>query len=443
MKIGLIITVFLLLCISSAQGRDMNNMPADTNGIRIAVLSDLHVMVPELVEKDGNALENYIKHDRKLLKESTAIIQKAISELIEEKPQLVLVTGDMTKDGEYICHRYIADSCLNKLKKAGIKVLVVPGNHDINNPHAMTYNGDVAERTKTVSPQEFTDIYSEYGYKDAIARDKNSLTYVAQPFKNLIMICIDACQYKKNDFKRNICQTSGKIKRGTLKFISMQLKDANSRGIPVMVMMHQGLVEHWDKQAIVMKDYLVSPRRKVAEMLAKGGVNYVFTGHFHAQDIVKYTYKGHSLYDIETGSVVTYPMPYRLMTLNNGTLDIRSKYIRNFNYNSNVTDYAEYAKANIAKDLELLLSGEIPKKIPVQSRDKIIKAAIEAIIAHFKGDEQIDEQQKQRLEEAFRLARVKMPIFANLYIKAVKGLWNDREPADNNVVLGKDSLASE
>ena len=45
-------------------------------------------------------------------------------------------------------------------------------------------------------------------------------------------------------------------------------------------------------------------------------MDYIFTGHMHANDIAAVTTEaGNTLYDIETGSVVTYPSPARSVTL--------------------------------------------------------------------------------------------------------------------------------
>ena len=41
------------------------------NIIKIAVISDLHVMAPELLVKEGDAFEAYLNRDRKMLREST------------------------------------------------------------------------------------------------------------------------------------------------------------------------------------------------------------------------------------------------------------------------------------------------------------------------------------------------------------------------------------
>ena len=98
-------------------------------GIKIAVISDLHVMAPQLLVKGGSAFEEYLQRDRKMLVESLSILDTLISDILSQKPHLTIVTGDLTKDGERLSHELVATQ-LQRLVDAGIQVLVVPGNHD-------------------------------------------------------------------------------------------------------------------------------------------------------------------------------------------------------------------------------------------------------------------------------------------------------------------------
>ena len=72
--------------------------------LKIAVLSDLHYMDPSLLKADGSAFQLYLMQDPKLLAESGAILQQILHKLVSEKPDLVLISGDLTKDGELISH---------------------------------------------------------------------------------------------------------------------------------------------------------------------------------------------------------------------------------------------------------------------------------------------------------------------------------------------------
>lgn len=80
------------------------------NELKIAVLSDIHIMAPQLLQGDGDAIKNYIKRDRKLLQESVALLNQAIDSIIQEHLDVVLIPGDLTKDGEYVSHILTADT---------------------------------------------------------------------------------------------------------------------------------------------------------------------------------------------------------------------------------------------------------------------------------------------------------------------------------------------
>lgn len=144
-------------------------------------------MDPALLREDCAAFQMYLMQDRKLLAESDVILEQLISELLIEKPDLVLITGDMTKDGELVCHQAVLKQL--RIPEANkIKVLVVPGSHDINNPDTVLFDGDHTEPVRTISPGEFSSLYAAYGYGSAIARDPNSLGYIFEPFKDFFVL---------------------------------------------------------------------------------------------------------------------------------------------------------------------------------------------------------------------------------------------------------------
>ena len=119
--------------------------------LKICVISDLHYFDSTLLINDGYAFQMYLAQDRKLLKESRAIMVSLFDSLIAEHPDIVLITGDLTKDGENICHQKIA-AFLLKLKNANIKVFVTPGNHDINNPFSFSFDDDTVYSVPSITP---------------------------------------------------------------------------------------------------------------------------------------------------------------------------------------------------------------------------------------------------------------------------------------------------
>lgn len=326
----------------------------------ILVMSDIHVMSPELLVKEGSAFEKYLNSDRKLLAESKDILYTMVDTILTRKPELVLIPGDLTKDGELLSHQLVAEQ-LKRLKQAGIQTLVVPGNHDVNNPHAWVFDGDKTDYAQTVSADDFAEIYKDFGYGDKAVRDAHSLSYAIEPLNDVVVIGIDACRYEENTFKSegaeaDVCVTSGRIKPETLAWIQTQAREARSKGKQVLAVMHHNLVEHFNAQATIAAPYVVSEAAEVRKALMDAGVRTVFTGHFHIQDVAKdyNETRTDSIYDISTGSTVTYPCPFRLVRLNddNSQMDLQGKYIKSVTLGGELEkDFGGYAQQKLVDGL--------------------------------------------------------------------------------------------
>ena len=96
---------------------------------KIVVLSDPHVMAPSLLVSEGTAWTNYLNRERKMVDNSQQLYDEMMTRIMTTSPDLVLITGDLTKDGEQVSHEYVI-SKLDELRASGIQVLVIPGNHD-------------------------------------------------------------------------------------------------------------------------------------------------------------------------------------------------------------------------------------------------------------------------------------------------------------------------
>ncbi len=136
--------------------------------IQFAVFSDPHYYDSAL-GTTGEAFEAYLNSDRKMIRESEAILNAAIGGMKQDNIQFALVAGDLTKDGELSSHMKFA-AYLKELEDSGIEVYVVPGNHDINNPHAVSYSGANTVPVPRVSPDEFVQIYGQFGFAQAICQ---------------------------------------------------------------------------------------------------------------------------------------------------------------------------------------------------------------------------------------------------------------------------------
>lgn len=132
---------------------------------------------------------------------------------------MLLVAGDLTFNGEKLSHETVA-GLFEEIEAAGVPVLTLPGNHDVNNGMAYRYTGNTAEPTETVTAQEFREIYRAYGWEDSLLRDTASMSYVWEPAEDLWIIAIDG----------NTDSHSGWVDDETLTWLDKVLTQAEEEG---------------------------------------------------------------------------------------------------------------------------------------------------------------------------------------------------------------------
>ena len=306
--------------------------PQDMN-LRIAVMSDLHYLSPDMIA-DTEDFEHAFNSDRKLLKESSSVLREMLERVRADKPDILLVSGDLTKDGEQECHAALAKQ-LQQLQQdvPGLKIYVINGNHDIRNYNAKNFNtadGKAVPATRT-EPEDFKRIY-DFVYSDptvlatftpAEGNKAGGLSYVARPVEGLTVIAMDTCRYSSDNTSNgdDEHETSGAISADLEKWVIEQTAAAKARGDLVIGLEHHGLVPHFDVQPTILPMYLVNGYERIAQEYADAGMSVVFTGHMHVVDIAAMTTKaGNTFYDIETGSALTYPCPVRFVDLRRSTV---------------------------------------------------------------------------------------------------------------------------
>lgn len=403
-----------------------------TQPLKLVVLSDVHLMAPQLLEQDDSAFQAYLDGDRKLLKESSEILDSISARVLAEHPQVLFICGDLTKDGELVSHRMLHDRYLKQFIKHGIRVFVVPGNHDVNNPHAVIYEGEKPRRTQTVTPQQFAAIYKDCGYGNALARDPQSLSYVAQLQPGLRLLALDACRYEDNNYDTNTCVTGGRLKPATIAFIRKQVEAAHRAGCKVIAMMHHGVVPHFSMEPRILSEYLVDDYDHIGKMLDSLGVHIVFTGHLHSHDVSK----SGNLYDVETGSTVSYPHPYRIITVRNNIMDIHTKHLPQVaSLEKKGIKMTDKSKMFATLAVEKMTNSYLPASTPAPAKKAIGEMLGQAYAIDLYGDEKPTQaflQQKQRIVDAISLID---PDKAKLVDAIATSLTTDTPPADNDVQI--------
>jgi 3',5'-cyclic AMP phosphodiesterase CpdA len=397
---------------------------------RFAVMTDMHYFPESLVNPHSLSFQDYLKQDAKLTLESGAVIKKAIGDMIRLKIEFVILAGDVTNEGEKVSHTELA-GFLREFNENGIQVFITPGNHDINNPQAYNFMRDNPDRIATITPSDFEDIYNDYGFRQAFSRDENTLSYCAQIKPGLKIITIDANQYKFH--KRNSIP-DGILTEDTLQWAETLIKKAVDNGERMIGVMHHGLVEHFLDQGKTFNAFLVKDFEEIAERLARAGLEFVFTGHLHAQDVSSARYGNHTIYDIETAALTSVPFAWRLLRLMPDELDIETVYIDDidYDYGSNLP-FREWASEKVWKGLLELESFFLRSHNGLTEEQTKIVAPYyaRAFMAHFKGNEKPEaediefyEKHKSDPDSPFhKVARI------------FSALWTDSPEGDLNLSL--------
>lgn len=366
----------------------------------ISIISDPHVLASELMGPSESFIKE-LKVERKLVVESEGLFKRALEIVDRAGSNYLILPGDMVKEGEYKSHKLVADYLKDwKDKDPRRKIFLTPGNHDINCHRAYDFAKD--EKTKNVNPREFEEIYDFIYEDDSILefyRDsqifKNYLdfvnkkydrdvkysyyahgyfSYVARVKKSnvddngLSLIMLDTSIYsadreeKHRDGRENI---PGSITKEQIYWILEKIEEAKKRMDMVIVVAHHALLPNFRNQELAFSPFIIKewrdkfedddPRingKTPIEILADSGVKFVFTGHLHENGTAKYTSEvGNTIYDIQTGSTITYPLPIRHIKINNKTstdhgfeVFVRTELIDNFSF----TDY--HGKEEIIDD---------------------------------------------------------------------------------------------
>lgn len=372
--------IYILLAVSSALFAG--------EPLKMGIITDTHYLSEKLMD-DGYAMQDYVLTSGKNVKDVPAVLNEVFNEYLRSDIQVLLVCGDITKDGEKQSHLDFVQK-LKPLQEKGVRVFVIPGNHDINMPKPVEFKGNKALPVDNISPEEFVQVYADCGYKDALRRDTSSLSYVAQLNDKTWLLAIDAARYKEGP------SSSGKILPGTEKWITAILDEACEKGIQVVGMMHWGITEHIMYQSLVFKEYLVEDWQRLRMLFADKGMKVIFTGHFHTNDITAFTSdSGNTIYDIETGTLSAYPFAFRRADLTSEGVNITTKNVTSIPGNSNLAAEDKERMRQLASKQAI---GKL-KRMNLGLSDEILPRFAEVLgqifVMHAYGDEQMDDHLRQ------------------------------------------------
>ncbi|MFS7403088.1 metallophosphoesterase [Carnobacterium maltaromaticum] len=370
-------------------------------GFKLWVITDIHYISPSLYD-DGEKFKFIIQTSAGkdiIYQEETleALVYKAQ----REKPNVLVVSGDLTLNGEKQSAIELA-VYFAEIEKTGTNVYVIPGNHDISDGWAKKYRAEKAEATDQILPKDFSRIFQDFGYNEAISVDSNSLSYLVAPRGNLWIAMIDTNKYSWQGSTRGPI-TSGSLRDETYQWLQECFTLAAEKGAKVIPVIHHNLLDH---NQLVNQGFTLDNAEEMQKLLSQEKVSFTLSGHIHAQDIASKQLNGEPIYDIVTGSFAMLSNPIGELTFENGqmeyqriSIDVDNWAQATKNKNTDLLNHNEYLRSLMQKDGEAFAISQIyeeqwPDKSQAESIGKFVG---EANIRFFGGQSFVEKAEVEKV----------------------------------------------
>ena len=319
----------LCLCILCCLLPAIAAISGSTASIKLCILSDLHYLAAaDQAAADGN--------EWRLYGESAPATEEAIEAVIRQRPDVLLLTGDLTSGAGRASAEELAQK-LQKVEQAGIRVFVINGESDMSGG---------------LSPAEFRDIFHAYGYDGADSAAyyqpqpseeavQGSLSYAVTPKPGIRLLMIDSEAHEQG-------VEGGAISDGLMKWVLQQADRARQNGETLIAGIHRPLLAHQSGARSASFNGTIHNSSEIARQFANAGLSYFFTGHMHETDVAQYTSpEGNWLLDMETGSLVTYGAPIRTATVEGGQITLQSESVKEITWQGQRIDYQEHLRQSL------------------------------------------------------------------------------------------------
>ncbi|MCL2507672.1 MAG: metallophosphoesterase [Oscillospiraceae bacterium] len=286
------------------------------NELKLLVASDIHYrpfsVLPPLSETNGlpgDPLFYHVNTKGMLTYEADAVIDAFFRQAERSGAKFLLIPGDLSEEGHWAEHLGIAAKLTEFKANTGIQVFVTPGNHDIR----------TSASQNRLNLEDFVEIYDDFGFNEALTRHDGSASYTAELDAGYRLLAIDTCVYRDD---------KSFLSDELFDWVKEQALTARRDGKKLIAMTHYNVLEHFGIEGLAADMLCAHRYRELSTALADLGVKYVFTGHGHANDISHaVTKQGNKIFDIETGSLITYPNAWREVVFSDASVKIETKYV--------------------------------------------------------------------------------------------------------------------
>ncbi len=286
----------------------------EKTSLKIIVASDLHYFLKDYYQDCEWFEESMLYGDGKMVTYGDEIVNAFIKAVIKEKPDIVLLTGDLTFNGEIGSHQQLAQ-LLTQITKQNIPVAVIPGNHDIDNIYTKGYGQDDYFDVDNIDAQTFREIYHNLGYQLASATHAGSLSYRIDLNDDYVLLMMDS---NAHELTKMTLGAGGFFTDSTMQWLKQQLSDIQSQGKIPLVAMHHNLAIH---NELLNEGYTIQDHESIAELFAEYHVPFVLSGHIHCQNIREIQ----GIYDIASSSLLDAPLQYGIIELDNQNMNYHTE----------------------------------------------------------------------------------------------------------------------
>lgn len=334
MKKLLAITLALSMLCTACTGKVFPTDAPKSFESSVAFTADLHYITQD--DPKTNLLAQ-----RMLFNQET--IDALLFDCKKNNTDTLLILGDLTNMGQKAEHAGIIAK-LQKAKDEGLDIYVIPGGYDF----------------QEITPDEFENLYANFGYNKALSQDPSSASYSVM-IKDKLVLMLDTVI--------PIWEYSGEIRTQTLAWLEEQLIYAKDKGLNVITASHNTLVNHVPEG--LPNPYDMLNGELLTELLNKYDVKLHLSGFRHARQVNSFG----SGYEIMIDMPIFYPNAYGMLYFNGNSVDfvptqidvtgyakkakLHNEHLRNFN---NYSKRALQAYAQQNGNIELLDKGLTEKE---------------------------------------------------------------------------------
>lgn len=306
----LIISLFLLLQGCSIQPKNQEYQEP----LSFMVTSDMHYQQDNLEAQTGIVPQ---------MEYNTLISEALINQALNDNVDAFILCGDNTNNVIEKDHQALIDQ-LTKLKNAGIKIVVVPGNHDLFQ----------------FGKENYRKMYQTLIYDEAILKDDVSLSYVMALNEEVWIVVADS----NDDNARG-----GKLTSQTMDWLKSVLAQAKKEHKTVLFASHHNVLPNSQKK--YQETYLIE-NEELVPLLKKYGVQLILSGHRHVQQTAMM--KG--LTEVVSGMPIAWPNAYSYFYLNQDrTLEFQVKTLNDVKIDG-IDNFRQYSQEVNLKRLKNTVS---------------------------------------------------------------------------------------